>query len=258
MIYIIWGLPGEGKSYYATHLAIKLLKNNKKVYTNFPIRYFKKQGVIRRLLNKLLKKENKTIEYNSFVWEDNFIYEDLVDSTIIIDEGYRNFSSRESWNFSKDMHTFFATNRHNNLDIYVIAQNPARLDRIIREMSNIFYNVTKWINPITGNPLWFSVQGYSDISDMGIEKIRGNKNLRISHERIFFKKDISQAYDTHFYRKESILRNDKKWNEIDVQEWMRVKKEEQKQEIQSKEEIKKKGGKKKDDFDDWKNHPLFK
>jgi len=242
MIYIIWAIPGGGKSYFGTHIALKemLRRHPRKVFSNYPIIYRRKKGILRRLFNLIpkpiftidnnvksccAKKLNKKVlrfikrepllddVFSTYVWEDKYIYSGLSNCVIIFDEAYRDFSSKESPKFSKDKHTFFATNRHNELDIYVLAQHPARIEVIIREMTNIFYFVTKWINPVTQNPLWFTVEGYLSEEDFKIRRLK--TDMRFSKNRILFRSKVANSYDTHYFRKDVSVKP-QKWSDIDV------------------------------------------
>ena len=247
MIYIIWGIPGGGKSYYGTYIAIKEMmkrKTNKRVFSNYPIQLQISSGIIQKIINiiPIIKIENKKIIFvkkpplqpivhSTYIWEDRYIYSGITNAVIILDEAYRDFSSKESYDFKKDKHTFFATNRHNDLDIYIIAQHPDRIEVIIREMCNIFYYIFKWKNPITGKPLWFDISGYLSQEDFKLRNLK--TDMRFSHERIWFRKQIAEAYDTKFFRKEPKIEI-KRWDEINIPDYFKLK-----EEIKKEDEIKK-------------------
>jgi len=186
MIYIVWAPPRQGKTFYCTWLAIKELKKGKSVFSNYPIVHEEK---------KLFKKPEIL---STKIWKSDFVYHDITDSTIIIDEGYRDFSSREFKKFDTDKHTFFATNGHNNNDIYVIAQNPARVDLIIREMTNVFIFVRKACFIGSDKPLWFRVEGFLSIEDFA--QRYHNPNAVYTSMFLLPKRYIKKAYDTHYYR----------------------------------------------------------
>ena len=99
---------------------------------------------------------------SSLVWTPDLAHESIHDALIVIDEAYRDYNSRSFKNFSPDEHTFFATNGHNNVDIVLIAQNPARVDVVIREMCNIYFFVRKVSLPFVSRPLCFRVLGFLD------------------------------------------------------------------------------------------------
>ena len=117
---------------------------------------------------------------------------------IVIDEGYIDYSSRDFKSFDKETHTFFATNGHNNNDIYLIAQNPARLDLIIREMTNVFIHVRKHSFPWSTAPLWFTVEGFLTQEDFALR--HSSPEAVYTRRQLYPSKQVKKAYDTHYYR----------------------------------------------------------
>lgn len=180
MIYAIVGMPGDGKSFYATRMAIDEWKKNKdkRIFSNFPI---------------LWK------DCSSYIWKDEYVKEDIFDCMIIIDEAWMAFSSR-NWNkFSEDEHLMFATNRHNGLDIVVISQSIQRLDTVIREITNQIYLIRKFEIPFLGKPLWFKVEAYDSVDALKQRYV--SKDSLYKSFRVRFTKEIADAYNTHQYRK---------------------------------------------------------
>lgn len=194
MIYIVFAPPRQGKTFFVTSLALqemqKKSKDKKKVFANYPIQD---------------KKGNFC-----YKWNMDLIY-DVRDSMIIIDEAYREISSRTHKDFTVDQHTAFATNGHNNNDFWIIAQSPARVDVIVREMTNVFYYVRKKTIPFTKKPLFFIVEGYLDEQSI---TARYNVDKPIySTEWLLARKKIKKAYDTHFFGHESNNRVYERWFE---------------------------------------------
>lgn len=177
MIYLIWGPPGAGKTYFATREALRQRRKGRAVYSNYPI-------------------VDPRSGWSAYVWQPEYVYETVTDAVLVIDEAYRDYNSREYKKFNVDMHTFFATQRHNNLDIFLIAQNPARIDVIIREIVNVFYYVRAWWRlPVLGHPLGFTATGYLDEEDMRSR----SKDAVYSRERYLFSRRVARSYDTHYY-----------------------------------------------------------
>ncbi|TGC06979.1 zonular occludens toxin domain-containing protein [Methanolobus halotolerans] len=96
------------------------------------------------------------------VWKSELAKQNITDSMIVIDEAYRNYNSRDYKTFQKDEHTFFATNRHLNNDIFLIAHNPARIDVVIREITEEFILMHCHKLPFLRWPLWFSADVFLD------------------------------------------------------------------------------------------------
>lgn len=183
-IKIIWGVPGAGKTYYTVRKMLQAMKKKRKklYFSNFPI-YHKKYGW-------------------SYVWLPEYSKQTIVDAEIIIDEAYRNLNSREFQKFTKDEHTFFATCRHLNNDIWIIAHNPARIDVVIREITEEFILMHCHKIPILGWPIWFSADVYLD--EQALAQRYTAKNAKYCVERFFFSKRVAKAYDTHFFRPNDI------------------------------------------------------
>lgn len=118
----------------------------------------------------------------------------VFDSLIIFDEAHRYFNSREYKNFTKDMHNFFAWAGQNGNDVCLITHHPARIDTIIRELSETFFYVKKFAIPLIDYPLWFTIEGYETEEDYK------KTELRCSVERVRFTKRVAQSYDTHYFR----------------------------------------------------------
>jgi len=178
MIYIVWAPPREGKTYFCTRWALGRLAKNQTVFTNYPIIDDKGRS--------------------SLVWTPELAHESIHDALIVIDEAYRNYNSRSFKSFTTDEHTFFATNGHNNVDIVLIAQNPARVDVVIREMTNVYYFVRKFQLPFMSHPLWFRVLGFLDETSMAGR----DPKLAYSSELVLFRRYVARAYDTHYFRKD--------------------------------------------------------
>lgn len=238
MIYIIWAPPREGKSFYATYLVLKELqkKNGKKCYTNYPVIYEKSLNILQKLENRKRKFYNRIKKslnassiykgnnfvysdlikpkiFSSYKWDSDYIYSGVRKSLIILDEAYNEgVNSREWQDFDKDKHLFFSTNGHNDLDIYLIAQNPARIDTVIREMCNYFIFVAKNCFPWSNDPLWFTIEYYLSIEDF--QKRKSDEDKTWSRIRISKSKDVMESYDTHWYRNENPEPDAMTWAEV--------------------------------------------
>jgi len=231
MNYIIHAAPREGKTYVATFWAIQELmkKRPKNVFSNYPIIVSIPLPITQRLYNLGIKIYNKVFHkttelitnkiISSNVWKKEYIYSGLANAVIFIDEAYRDFSSKESMKFDKDELTFFSTSGHSDNDIYVITQSPARVEVSIRDVTNIYYYVHKWINPITQKPLWFDVDAYIDETSWKMRNMK--EGMRYSRQRVRFKSIVFNSYDTKQFR------NDKeqetiKWQNVDIKEYFEI------------------------------------
>jgi len=202
------GRPGFGKSYTATQDILALLRSGRRVYSNWPV----------------VSQDKK---YSSLVWEEWMVHEVIVDADVYIDEAYRDYDSTDRDSVDQDTHTFFATNRHNDVNGVLIAQNVARIAKKIREIAEYEYvqKVTipyplwlpyvlfiRWlmlhgVNPLhydinhpprlkNPRPLWFTI--YTFESEEKAQK--GNTSDAVGVERMLFTYDTAHAYDTHYFR----------------------------------------------------------
>jgi hypothetical protein len=209
MIYVVWGPPRSGKTTIVTGWMIEAMEAGVQVFSNYPI-FCKKTGTW------------------SIKWEKPYALEVIRKAKIVIDEAYMDYGSRSSGSkyaktqdiskagMTRDEHLFFATNGHNQLDIYVIVQNPARADVIIREMCNIFYRMdpiripfTWWLNKKENTDIiiGITVRGYDTEQAMALAQ---EPYCLIRYWRTPFSliNKAFAAFDTHFYKKEGEMRTD--------------------------------------------------
>ncbi|WP_406657401.1 zonular occludens toxin domain-containing protein [Methanolobus sp. ZRKC2] len=190
MIYVYWAPPRKGKTYSCTDDALRKMeefhKKRKKdpdfkgrVFSNYPIKH-PKLGFCD-------------------VWFPHMCEWPIYDSEIYIDEAYRDFNSRKHKMFSDEEHLFFSTNGHNGNNINLIAQNPARIDLIIREMTDTFFYVKKTEIPIIGRPLWFTLDAYLCEDDFKRRHMDPDALYNRTHK--IFRPKVAKAYDTHYFRK---------------------------------------------------------
>jgi hypothetical protein len=124
------GLPGSGKTYLLSRKGLEDLKAGKEVYANFSLkgakRFTKLSQVIEIIKRKLLAKEK-------------------INMTILIDEINLSFPSR-MWNKVPGwVLYFFSQTRKFGLDIYYTSQALARVDKVIREISNFVWIVKPFL-----------------------------------------------------------------------------------------------------------------
>lgn len=184
MIYIFWAPPRKGKTYTATLWALEYMQKIKKgksskshVFSNYPI-YDKKLGP-------------------TLFWNADSIQYNITDSLIIIDEAYRDYSSRKWQKFSTEEHTFFATNGHNNNDIIFIVHGINRLDPVIREMADSYFFVKNLTLPFMKRPLYFKIEVFVDEIAIA-QRYSGHSRHGVIYQR--FKMRVAKAYNTHFFR----------------------------------------------------------
>lgn len=121
---VYFGVPGSGKTTFATHLARKDLKRKRKVYSNVPI----------------------TGTYAVNCKEDLGVY-DISNGRLIIDEAGIEFNNRDFKKFSDDALYFFKYHRHYRVQIDVFSQGFDDMDKKIRTLAQELYVVKKSLIP---------------------------------------------------------------------------------------------------------------
>ncbi len=209
--HIISAAPSQGKSYYGTLLTIELLKRGKIVFSNYPIIYNIPYSLKEKIINlyRWIRKKPLLIkrQLSANKWFDEYTDLGIHDCTVILDEAYKIVNCHTKLTASQ--HDFFATTGHNNVDIYVIAQNYRRINVIIREMAT-FIIISKFSNPLSllskeGRkqliPLFFTIETYLSERDYQLKGIKAD--MLYEKKRILFNKDIAEAYNTQYYRKKA-------------------------------------------------------
>lgn len=135
----------------------------------------------------------------------------IYDSTIIWDEAYQDLSSRNWKTFTIEDHKWFATNGHNLNDVWIVVQNPARVDTVIREMANYFIYMQKTYAFFRMGFLWFTAKYYIRESDINMS--RKGMDLSYFKDRLTMRSDVMQAYDTHFFRNPAPEKKYETWTE---------------------------------------------
>lgn len=176
-VYVVYGRPRSGKSYFFQELIYHSRNAGRQVVTNYPV-----------MIPGIKKFDDKLL------YADSFVY----DSDIYIDEAYTFFNSRQFKNFTDHMHRFFSLCGHCGNRIYLISQHPARLDKVIREVTTYFIKLS--CIRLGRKPLFFIRKYYdSDPCEFGnVQSQRFIRPVKIQYAR--FKKKIARTYNTHSYR----------------------------------------------------------
>lgn len=154
------GLPGSGKTYYISKLALEEIKKGRKVYANYKL-------------------------------EGATYYEDLKEvcevekGIILVDEINLTCPSRWWDRFPPHLAYFWSQTRKQELDVYWTAQHQDRVDKIVREISN-------WIWKINYLPFRFRIM--TKYLPEQINKVKKEKfGVKIFH----IKKEVFKHYNTY-------------------------------------------------------------
>lgn len=178
MIYAIVGKPGSGKSYLLIKLAKKFLESGTDVYSNVKINEsLLKLKPKRKLFGKQLSL-GKCYFWNSLA---QFRY--INNGVVLFDEAGAYFEPREWAKFEPEDRIKFQQHRKQKLEIYMTVQNFNRVDQVIRQLTNLIYEVHKIFNLF-----FFKVYVPEDID------LKKRKALGINF--YLFKQKLADAYDT--------------------------------------------------------------
>lgn len=121
---IYFGVPGAGKTTFASYLAKHDLKKGLKVWSNVPI----------------------TGTYKLSPKDDIGNYS-IVDGRVIIDEAGLEYNNRDFKEFSKNALRFYKYHRHNELAIDIFSQGYDDMDKKLRVLAQRLYVVKKSLIP---------------------------------------------------------------------------------------------------------------
>lgn len=218
----IGGVPGSGKTLFATYLMKKKFKKENRfiirrekinnVFTNYPIKLSnlkirkKKVKVIDKFTGKIVK-DCYLVDHNVYSRSCSLLdfatwHKFIPDSVYVLDEFHTLFDSLDYKNFPKAISKVFQFHRHLGIkDIYVIAQHPSRIVKQVRILIDEFYKIKKFIKiPFLGIAfVKYSV--YYNFDDYGkstkVKKDEVNYDFE-NHIKIFRYKKVFKSYDTKY------------------------------------------------------------
>ena len=159
------GVPGSGKSYAMTHLALEQADLGRQVFVNYDLSH-----------------------PNVF----KFGPEDLLHlppGLICIDEAHLWFSSRSSLKLPPSWLALLSQTRKRGWDLWWAAQHESRVDRVLRDVSSWFWKCSAWVT-WKGHPTFFKLECYEP------ERFRDPKG-RIGSKWRMFSSRVAESYDTY-------------------------------------------------------------
>jgi len=184
-VFGIFAPPGNGKTYILTDIGLDMMKRGRRVFSNYPIRSLDGKYNSRVLTKEMLLTENFT------------------DCVLLIQELHRWFNSRDFKEFTPEHHHFFSTSGHCQRSIYYDDQSVNRVDIVIREDTNLFYEIEKVMVPVLDYlgyevPLYFRCFIYNDQEDMKMAHYGHMENV-YDYDRVWFNINTAAAYDTRYF-----------------------------------------------------------
>jgi len=124
------GLPGSGKTYLLAKKGVDDLAKGKEVYANFSLKGAKRFTTLTQIVSIVKQK---------------LFAKEKINMTVLIDEINLSFPSR-MWNKIPGwVLYFFSQTRKFGLDIYYTSQALARVDKVIREITNYIWIVKPFL-----------------------------------------------------------------------------------------------------------------
>lgn len=123
---LYFGLPGSGKSTYASLLVSQCLNADIPVYCNFPVK--------------------GTYQFDPVTDLGKY---NLHDCVLIIDEGGLVFNNRDFAKFSKQNLEFFKLHRHYNTEIHIFSQGINDCDIKIRQLAQKIFYIERSLLPFS-------------------------------------------------------------------------------------------------------------
>ena len=164
MIEGIVGLPGSGKTYYLAKIGLTEMKKKRKVYANFKLS-------------------------GAYYYKDLTELVGLRSGVILVDEINIFYSSRFWRSLPPQIMYFWAQSRKMKLDLYWTSQHLARIDTIIREITNWVWLCQKF-SPFNLFTL-FKVSLYTP------ESIYQAKSRAFLTNYFFLNKKICNSFNTY-------------------------------------------------------------
>lgn len=181
-IHILVAPPSGGKSYMATLISREIfMEGKRRIYSNYPIR-------------------TRDGKHCSYVWEPSLMHENLSGHVIILDEAHKYYWSRDFKSFTQADKDWWSTTGHNEVTVYVLTQELARIDCIITDKATMIWDIEKIQIPILEIPIcfrvtqWPSKEAYSAASKGMLAK------PPIAVKYMFFNQSVADMYDTHFFK----------------------------------------------------------
>ncbi|MBQ3142322.1 MAG: hypothetical protein IJB82_02320 [Bacilli bacterium] len=197
----VCGLPGKGKTLFATYLMKKKYKRENNIFK----RFFSKKRFINIFSNYPIKLDDKKNIYSYKISLNDFLYfkKQVPDSFIVLDEFQSYFDSLEYKNFPKRISQNFQFHRHFSIkDIYLISQHPSRIVKQARVLVNEFYNITKFIKLPFGIAflrynIYYNFEDFGKSVDVKKEDVIYDFKKKI----VLFKyKKVFKSYDTKYMK----------------------------------------------------------
>jgi len=193
MIEIYTGKPGSGKSLRLARKFLDLRDRN--------IRYFRKTGVVRRIMSNLRFAPELERDYSDFIqyWSDPAELVQARDVDILWDEISVHLDASQWANVPLDLKKFLRQHRKRGVDIFGTSQNFASVDISMRRLVDSVYECYKIVgsgNPAPTKPPIKHIWGFIWMAQLDPMTFDDAKPRRIGYDWLFISRELVSIYDT--------------------------------------------------------------
>ncbi len=184
----IGGVPGTGKTLFATYLMMKKFRKENIFFK----RWFSKKLYLNVFSNYPINLYRDYYSYNISLDDFNVFNKHVPDCDIVLDEFQSYYDSLDYKNFPRKISKNFQFHRHFGIhDIYVISQHPSRIVKQARILINEFYQITRFVKlPFGIGFLRYNI--YYNFEDYG-------KSVNVKKEDVAY--DFKKKFKFFRYRK---------------------------------------------------------
>jgi zona occludens toxin (predicted ATPase) len=158
------GRPGSGKTYTMSELAVRNARRGRRVFTNWPVAC-----------------------ENVFYFRPDQLM-DLPPGLVMVDEAHLWFPARMALKLPMSWLAGLSQTRKNSWDLVWSAQHENRVDRVVRDVTNLMYLCSAWFQ-YNGHPMLFSADCFEP------EHFR-DSSKSLGKTRRLFNQQIADSYDT--------------------------------------------------------------
>lgn len=207
-IYVITGKPRHGKTYFLAKLAVGMLKNGERVFSN--LKFNLGVGALKKFDESIVGDYSNLQDRNNskkllFYWSHIHEWEHFVAGNILVDELTVYFNPRQWDLLSDDTEVKLRQHGKEDLDIWGTTQHYSRIDVAMRQIVEKFYIVTTVFGSPDNKKRYLGLKRFS-IVGLYLEDIEDYYNLikfpdremQLDYEKfgMWFRKKYAVVYDT--------------------------------------------------------------
>lgn len=196
----IGGVPGSGKTLFATYLARKKFRKENNIFK----RFFRKKQFLNVFSNYPINLYKNYYSYTICLNDFLNYNKHIPRCDIFFDEFQSYYDSLDFKHFPRTITKNFQFHRHFEINnIYVISQHPSRIVKQARILINEFYHITKFIRIPLINIGFLRYNIYYNFEDYGKSVKVDKKDVAYEFKKkflIFRTTPVFKSYDTKYLK----------------------------------------------------------